>query len=330
MKAKESGIQKIARRSAAIVRLQVRRRRKAPHPRGLQPSGSFKKFLGWCVHGYTALGLVAAGVIAVLLVQGGPDAFRWSFLLMAAATIVDSTDGFFARLVRIKEVVPSFDGRRLDDIVDFLNYTFLPILLIWRAGILPPGQEAWLFLPLLASAYGFCQVHVKTDDGAFLGFPSLWNIVALYLYMLPLGAWLSLTIVIVLAVLTFVPTRYLYPSQPGRLNRVATLLGVPWTFLFVWVMWKLPHAGATALDETTLRWAWISLVYPLFYLGASWAITVGHWRRRPAKVRLASRLNVSGRFLGPSDSMALLDVDKGQQQAADGEETDQRQNRDLA
>ena len=66
-------------------------------------------------------------MIAVLLVQGGPAAFRWSFLLMAAATLVDATDGFLARKVRIKEVVPSFDGRRLDDLIDFLNYTFLPI-----------------------------------------------------------------------------------------------------------------------------------------------------------------------------------------------------------
>ena len=148
--------------------------------------------MGWCVHGYTALGLVAAGLIAVLLVQGGASSFRWCFLLMAVATIVDSTDGYLARKVRIKEVVPSFDGRRLDDLVDFLTYTFLPLLLIWRAGILPPGQEAWLFLPLLASAYGFCQVQAKTDDGYFLGFPSLWNVVALYLYMLPLGPRLSL------------------------------------------------------------------------------------------------------------------------------------------
>ena len=162
---------------------------------------------------------------------------------MAAATIVDSTDGFLARKVRIKEVVPSFDGRRLDDLVDFLNYTFLPLLLIWRAGILPPGQEPWLFLPLLASAYGFCQVQAKTDDGYFLGFPSLWNVVALYLYMLPLGPWPSLAVVVVLAILTFVPTRHLYPSQPGRINRMATVLGVPWTILFVWLIWKLPPSG---------------------------------------------------------------------------------------
>ena len=160
MRTNESGLQRIARRSAAMVKLQVqRRRKKSTQPRVPRPAGSFARLLGWCVHGYTALGLVAAGLIAVLLVRGGPDAFRWSFVLMAVATIIDSTDGTLARRVRIKEVVPGFDGRRLDDIIDFLNYTFLPLLLIWRAGILPAGQEAWLFLPLLASVYGFCQVQ---------------------------------------------------------------------------------------------------------------------------------------------------------------------------
>jgi len=263
-----------------MIKLKLRRPQKAAQPREVRAPGVFERFLGWCVHGYTALGLVAAGLIAVLLVRGGPSAFRWCFLLMAFATIVDSTDGFLARRVRIKEVVPGFDGRRLDDIVDFLTYTFLPLLLVWRAEILPRGQEAWLFLPLLASAYGFCQVQAKTEDGYFLGFPSLWNIVALYLYALPLGAWAKLAIVVVLALLTFVPVRHLYPSQPGRLNRVATLLGTLWTFLFVWVIWSLPSGGQTELDESTLRLAWISLSYPVFYLGVSWWITVDHWRKR--------------------------------------------------
>jgi phosphatidylcholine synthase len=264
-----------------MVKLQVRKRKKPPQPREVKSPSMLVRFLGWCVHGYTALGLVAAGLIVVLLVQGGADAFRWSFLLMAFATIVDSTDGFLARRVRVKEVVPGFDGRRLDDIVDFLNYTFLPLLLVWRAEILPKGFEGWLFLPLLASVYGFCQVQAKTDDGYFLGFPSLWNIVALYLYALGVGAWLSLAIVIVLALLTFVPVRHLYPSsQAGRINRVAILLGIPWAIVFVWVIWKLPHGGATQLEESTLWLAWISLVYPLFYLGVSWWISVIHWRNR--------------------------------------------------
>jgi phosphatidylcholine synthase len=269
------------RESPAMVSSQVRKRRKTAVPPEVRPPGVLARFLGWCVHGYTALGLVAAGLIAVLL-SDNPDAgaFRWCFLLMAFATIVDSTDGFLARRVRIKEVVPGFDGRRLDDIVDFLTYTFLPLLLVWRAGILPKGQDAWLFLALLASAYGFCQVQAKTDDGYFLGFPSLWNIVALYLYALPLWAWAKLAIVVVLALLTFVPVRHLYPSQPGRLNRVATLLGIAWSVLFISVIWRLPHGGQAQVDESTLLMAWISLTYPVFYLGVSWALTAAHWRKR--------------------------------------------------
>jgi phosphatidylcholine synthase len=111
-----------------------------------------------------------------------------------------------------------------------------------------------------------------------LGFPSLWNIVALYLYALPLGGWSKLSILVVLALLTFVPVRHLYPSQAGRLNRVATMLGIPWAVVFVWVIWRLPRGGQTELDETTLRLAWISLVYPVFYLGVSWWISVARWR----------------------------------------------------
>ncbi len=231
------------------------------------------------------LGLVAAAAIVVLLAtpeadHGGADAFRWSFLLMAAATIVDSTDGTLAHKVRIKEVVPGFDGRRLDDIVDFLNYTFLPLLLMWRASILPPGQEAWLLLPLLASVYGFCQVQAKTDDGYFLGFPSLWNLVALYLYALPMNEWASLAIVIVLALLTFVPIRHLYPSQPGLLNRVTMIAGALWAPLIFWLIWKLPRGAESRLSESTAQLAMVTLLYPLYYLGVSWTISVMHWRKQ--------------------------------------------------
>jgi phosphatidylcholine synthase len=263
-----------------MLKLKERKRRKTSHPPVQRPVGKLQRVLGWCVHGYTASGLVAAGLIAVLLIRGGPDAFRWSFLLMVIATIVDSTDGTLARKIRIKEAVPSFDGRRLDDIVDFLTYTFLPLLLIYRAKILPEGQEAWLLLPLLASVYGFCQVQAKTDDGYFLGFPSLWNLVAFYLYVLPLNPWVSLTVIIVLAILTFVPTRHLYPSQPGTLNQVATILGVIWTPLLAWVIWRLPTGSQTRPSQFTLWLAYASLAYPLFYLGVSWAVSVIYWRKR--------------------------------------------------
>src|SRR5262245_27944638 len=198
------------------------------------------QLLAWGVHFYTALGLVAAAGMAVLIVKGGEGSFRWAFPLMVAATLIDATDGTLARRIRIKEVLPGFDGRRLDDLVDFLTYTCLPLLLIWRARILPAGQEWWLLAPLLASAYGFCQVSAKTDDGYFLGFPSYWNLVAFYLYVLRPEGWLAVLLLVGLSLLTFIPTRYLYPSQRGRLNQLTNVLAVAWTGLVVWITLRLP------------------------------------------------------------------------------------------
>src|SRR5207253_9748328 len=122
----------------------------------------------WCAHSYTALGLVAAGGIAVAIFDGTPASFQLAFILMFVATLIDATDGTLARAVEVKEVLPHFDGRRLDDLIDFQTYTSLPLLLIWRAGLLQSPE--WLLAPLLASIYGFCQTTAKTDDGYFLGF----------------------------------------------------------------------------------------------------------------------------------------------------------------
>src|SRR5213080_3941642 len=100
--------------------------------------GKLRKLLAWGVHFYTALGLVAAAGMAVLLARPEvtPAAFHGVFALMLVATLIDATDGTLARLVRVKEVLPGFDGRRLDDLIDFQTYTSLPLLLIWRAQLL--------------------------------------------------------------------------------------------------------------------------------------------------------------------------------------------------
>jgi phosphatidylcholine synthase len=250
-------------------------RRSSTRDRGL------RTFLAWGVHLYTAMGLVAAAGIAVLLAQPEvkPDAFHWAFLLMLIATVIDATDGTLARMVRVKEVLPGFDGRKLDDLVDFLTYTSLPLLLLWKAHILPAGQEWWLLLPLLASAYGFSQVSAKTEDGYFLGFPSYWNLVAFYLYVLqPLPAWFAMGIVVVLALLTFVPSRYLYPTQRGRLNQFTNLLGALWAAFLVWILWLM--IAVSASGEFIRNLGVISLFFPVYYMIASWAISLRLWRRR--------------------------------------------------
>jgi phosphatidylcholine synthase len=235
-----------------------------------------RKTLAWCVHAYTALGLVAAAGIAVAVIDGTPAAFRLAFILMLVATLIDATDGTFARAVGVKKVLPGFDGRRLDDLIDFQTYTSLPLLLIWQAELIPTAWQACLLAPLVASAYGFCQVHAKTDDGYFLGFPSYWNIIAFYLYVLQPPPWLALALILFFAVMTFVPARYLYPTHHGRLNRVSNLLAVPWAVVLIWLLVRLPdhHVGDRHADETTRQLALASLAYPAFYLLVSWGISV--------------------------------------------------------
>ena len=236
------------------------------------------KILAWGVHLYTATGLVAAAGIAVLLVRGGDDSFRGALALMVLATLIDSTDGWLARRARVKEFSPGFDGRRLDDLIDFQTYTSLPLLMIWRAGLLADTQAWWLLLPLIASAYGFSQVNAKTDDGFFLGFPSYWNIVAFYLYLLRPPAWLSLALIITLSLLTFVPWRYLYPSQRAPFSRLTNLLAVLWVALLLLILFR------RNVDSRNL--VLLSLAFPAYYLLMSWALTFRRWRalRRAAIV----------------------------------------------
>jgi phosphatidylcholine synthase len=229
--------------------------------------------LAWLAHAYTALGLVCAAGMAVLIVHGGAESFRLAFLLMIAATFVDSTDGWFARRVRVKDVTPGFDGRRLDDLVDFLTYTCLPLLLLWRADVLSPLSGWWLLAPLAASAYGFCQVHVKTDDDYFLGFPSYWNVVALYVYLLRLPAAWTLCVLLLFAFLTFVPARYLYPSKRGgRGTAFIVVFGCAWVAALLVILWRWQRTPQLLVVA--------SLAFPLYYLVVSWAISVRYWRRQ--------------------------------------------------
>lgn len=238
-------------------------------------------WLTWIAHVYTALGLVLAAAMAVCIVRGGPEAFRATFILMLAACLIDSTDGALARKLRVKELLPQFDGAKLDDLIDFLTFTSLPLALIWRAGLLPESLQWTLVFALLASAYGFCQVPAKTADGYFVGFPSYWNIVAFYLYTLRIPGWICAMIVLVLALLTFVPSLYLYPSRGSTLSRLTNFLGGVWIVLLIGVLWSLARDDGPdpAAQRQTQALAALSLFYPAYYMAISWGITVQRWRR---------------------------------------------------
>ena len=215
----------------------------------------YRRILAWAVHLYTAMGLPLALGAGIALIEGDPKMF---FLWLMAAVFVDATDGTLARRADVKNMLPEFDGRRLDDLVDFITFVFLPALALWRFEILPPGARLCCALPLLASAYGFCQTQAKTED-SFVGFPSYWNILLLYLVLLSSPPWISLGVIVVCSALVFVPIHYIYPTRAPYLRGVTLMGGYLWAGTMVVITLYLGEAWTQSVT-------WISLVYPMYYL----------------------------------------------------------------
>src|SRR5213594_1041696 len=213
---------------------------------------SVSVFLAWLVHLYTALGAVVAFFTVLYIEQ---ELFQEAFWLMSLAVVIDATDGTLARAVRVKELIPWFDGDRLEDVIDYANYVIVPCLFLLRANLLPSQDASWLAaLPLIASAYGFCQKEAKTADHYFLGFPSYWNIVVFYFYVLQTPRWMNGFSIIILSVLVFVPLRYVYPSRSPRYRGLTNTLGVLWAAAVLAIIHALP--------QPPREWVWLSLVFP--------------------------------------------------------------------
>lgn len=221
--------------------------------------------LAWGVHLFTASGAVIA-TLALLAIQQG--AFANAGLLMLAALFIDSVDGSLARRVGVAQVVPRIDGRRLDDVVDFLGYAIVPSVFMVATGALSHG--ALVALPILASAYGFSQTEAKTEDDFFLGWPSYWNVVALYLWLLGVGPGLATALVAGFALAVFAPLKYIYPSKLKVWRGPTTLGALAWGACLVAALLFPEEAKRLHLVE-------ISLIYPAYYLGLSaW---LGDWAR---------------------------------------------------
>ena len=211
----------------------------------------------WGVHVYTAIGLALGLASLDPLQRGDPSTFLLFNLL---AVFIDGSDGTLARKLRVKEVVP-FDGALLDNIADYLTYVFLPAAAFVSFDLLP-GNWRWAAVaPVMASGYQFCQARAKTEE-SFVGFPSYWNLVLLYLLVLKPTPALTAGLLIVLSVMVFVPIHYLYPSRTRMLKPVTVTLGLIWFAACLAVGWNLEASWARPV-------ALGSLSYIVYYIALS-------------------------------------------------------------
>jgi len=229
-------------------------------------TGRVKVALPWLAHLYTASSAVIALLATIAIFE---YRFRTAFFWLALAIIVDSSDGVLARAVRVKERLPWFNGAKLDDIVDYLTYVFVPALFVWRSLLVP---ASWTIpvasAMLLSSGYGFNREDAKTSDHFFMGFPSYWNIVVFYLFVMHWSQVVNVIVLLVLAVFVFVPIRYLYPSRTPQWRSLTIVLGLVWGVMLLVMLWELPAVSALLL--------WGSLVFPVYYVVLS--LVVGRKR----------------------------------------------------
>jgi phosphatidylcholine synthase len=214
-----------------------------------------RKIAAWSTHLFTASGALW-GLMAIIAItnQAWVSAFAW----MGVAIFVDSFDGLLARRVRVKDVLPNFDGALLDNLIDFLNYVVVPAYFLYQGEILP--QPYALFgaaLILIASSYQFCQSDAKTDDHFFKGFPSYWNIMVYYMFILGWSGWLNLAVTVLLTALVFVPIKYVYPSRTAMHQKLTMGLSVIWGIVNIVILLQYP---------THQPWlVGLSLLYAVYY-----------------------------------------------------------------
>jgi phosphatidylcholine synthase len=220
----------------------------------------------WLVHLYTASSALL-GFLALTRIFY--DRYRDAFFWIALAILVDASDGVLARRARVSERLPHFDGAKLDDIVDYITYVFVPAFFVWHALLVP---DRWAIPAaaaiLLSSAYGFNRRDAKTDDHFFTGFPSYWNIVVFYLYVIGWPPIVNLSVLIGLVALVFVPIRYVYPSQTPVWQIPTVALGVTWGVSMLVLWWQMPDVSRPLLA--------VSFVFPIYYALLSLAL---HRRR---------------------------------------------------
>ncbi len=169
--------------------------------------------------------LTASGSIFGLLALHFATDHRWQavFVCLGIALVIDAIDGPLARRTGVEVVLPRFSGARLDDIVDYLNYCVVPAFILVECGAMPAGIAIIAgAVIVLTSLFHFADRSSKTQDGYFVGFPAIWNIVAFYVFVFDLGAAAVILLVTVFAVLTPVPIKWAHPLR-SRYFRPLTL-----------------------------------------------------------------------------------------------------------
>lgn len=188
------------------------------------------------IHVLTATG-VLAGFQALLACVDRH--WETAFIWLAVATVIDGVDGPLARHFKVKTYLPRFSGERLDLVIDYFTYVIVPALMIYLSGRIPEGWAlAAAFIVLMTSLFHFSDEDSKTDDGFFVGFPAIWNVIAFLLFVFPMPSAMGFALIAICGALTFVPLKWVHPIRAQRWRTLTILVLLIWSGAAMLAIWQ--------------------------------------------------------------------------------------------
>ena len=219
------------------------------------------KTQAYLVHLFTATGAVFA-MLALLEAAKGDWSMMFVWLMVAFA--VDGLDGPMARKTEVTVNAARLDGTVLDTIIDYLTYVIIPAFALFQSGLLP-GWTGWVAIIAITflSAIYFADTRMKTRDYSFSGFPACWNMVVLVLFAIKPDFWVSLIVVLVLAVAMLLPIKFVHPFRTERWRALTLPIAFAWTGFAIWAAW---------VDFDPTSWAHWGLIATTVYLTVAGAV----------------------------------------------------------
>ncbi len=217
--------------------------------------------------------LTASGIFVALLAMIAAVRWQWveMFLWLGLAFFIDGIDGPIARKLGARRMAASrYSGVVLDLVVDYVTYALIPAFVLVMSTLMP----GWIGLfgaatILITSALYFSADDIKAPSNAFRGFPAVWNGVVFFLFVLRPDAYVSLTIIVVLAVLSFTRIEFVHPVRVHRLRPVTMTVSIIWSVLAATILaynWRQP--GGSWEHPAILTWGLCITGLYLFLVGA--------------------------------------------------------------
>lgn len=176
----------------------------------------YAEIRAFSVHILTASGSFLAFLGVVAAAEGR---FVSMFWWLGLALLVDGIDGPIARRLRVSEVLPSWSGVMLDNIIDYVTYVLLPAFALYQSHMIgEPLSFVAAALIVVSSAIYYADSGMKTDENFFSGFPVVWNMVVFSFFVIQPSSLVAMVIVIVSVALTFAPINFLHPVRVKRLR----------------------------------------------------------------------------------------------------------------